>query len=660
MRLPVLLSSINIIYNDTDELTKGNVAIEIINGLKMPLFDYQIPPFMGGSLFEGIIAVPFFVVFGPTIISLVMMALCFSLGTLILWYLFCNKFFNLNISILIGLLFIFSPPLLTRFSLVPVAAHPETTFFTISILYIFYHIIHENKINYVYFFAFGMISGLGLWFAYIFSSTLITCFLFWFVFDRRFIFKKSFLVYITSFILGFSPWIYYNLTHDWTGFIVKDTPLSHWFLQYGFLSFLNKLGLFWTLYFRNSFNFKIFLGLGGYVWSSIYYFIFLISFIGLFYFNRRSILNVILRLLPIKKFVINNSKISKESLLLFFPLIFSLVYSLSKIEIENLAKYWGYKYFVPLYPFVFFTISLFFYKLTLLSKKYGKLVYIIVSIFLIFIGLVNNLKLIDHKKFGIGMHYLGFSYNDLGEAWGEKKDDDILLNMIQNIDKKHRKFFCQGLGNGLGKKYKGNIEEFIKIINKTDKNYHNCICQGFASRIHEYDQDPDNSIRLISGLDKECGSFFYEELGRFIKKIYDLRISIYKIENMNINDSARGLMYKGLLTDSSDDFDIFKNIREEERMLTINNLHNLYEGLGRSYVETLWEDRKEFEKLNNLNKLLNADEITHFYLGLGWRIGFVIGEDPYICRDWINKIDEKYRKYSQKGLNQFLNDIDDK
>ncbi|HAH19368.1 MAG TPA: hypothetical protein DCL49_00510, partial [Candidatus Omnitrophica bacterium] len=114
-RLLVLLTYSNRLY-EPEELYRGTIAREIIHGPLIPLWEYldfKVEYFPGGTLVVGILAVPFFWLFGETYFSLKLVALLFALGTFVLWYLFLDKFFSRRIAVVTALIFIFCVPFYT-------------------------------------------------------------------------------------------------------------------------------------------------------------------------------------------------------------------------------------------------------------------------------------------------------------------------------------------------------------------------------------------------------------------------------------------------------------------------------------------------------------------------------------------------------------------
>jgi len=207
------------------ELFNGTIAREILKGGKMPLFDYHADPYAGGTLITGILAVPFFILFGSSYFSLKLVALAFSLGSLIVCFILLNKHFGLKAASFASLLFIFPPTLYAQSSLVSLGNHCESIFFSLLTTLIFFEIFfqkqkipfEDKKISSFLIFLLGLTSGFSFYFVYTFLYTFLTYSIFWFIFDKRLFIKKYFLIYCLSFVIGFLPWLYYNLTHSFRG-----------------------------------------------------------------------------------------------------------------------------------------------------------------------------------------------------------------------------------------------------------------------------------------------------------------------------------------------------------------------------------------------------------------------------------------------------------
>ena len=117
----------------------------------------------------------------------------------------------------------------------------ESIFFTMIALSLFYRIFfqeasaRDDSRRERYFALFGLVSGLGMYFDYIFSVTLIYCLGFWFIFDKGFFTRRSFRFFLIFFFVGLSPWIYYNFTHKLAAICIDHNypsiPLRRLFLS---------------------------------------------------------------------------------------------------------------------------------------------------------------------------------------------------------------------------------------------------------------------------------------------------------------------------------------------------------------------------------------------------------------------------------------------
>lgn len=147
LRLTVLFSYLESLY-DQEEFYLGTIAREVIQGPIISLWDYldyKVEYVSGGVLTAGVMAVPFFLLFGQTYISLKLVGLLFALGTFLGWYIFLEKFFNRRAAIICALLFIFCMPFYIKMSLITKGQHPESNFFTILGLFVFYSIFFADK-----------------------------------------------------------------------------------------------------------------------------------------------------------------------------------------------------------------------------------------------------------------------------------------------------------------------------------------------------------------------------------------------------------------------------------------------------------------------------------------------------------------------------------
>jgi len=91
VRLPLMLSPLEVI---SDDVYRGMIAVELIEGLKLPLWDYAANPYGGGSLLAGLWTTPFFLIFGKNLFALRFAPFLWHFYSLIAWYFVFKKYFS--------------------------------------------------------------------------------------------------------------------------------------------------------------------------------------------------------------------------------------------------------------------------------------------------------------------------------------------------------------------------------------------------------------------------------------------------------------------------------------------------------------------------------------------------------------------------------------
>lgn len=631
MRLSLLFTEIKHI-DMNEETVCGLLANDMIyDHLRLPLLDYQHVEWCGDTLVVGFLAIPFFLIFGNSIISLKLVPFCFSLGTLIMWYLFLNKYINRTVAIVTSILFIVPPPYYTRLSLIAAIPHTELNFFSIAVIFLFFKIIHKTD-HPLSLILFGILSGLGIYCHYLFLITFSTCALVWYVWDKRFILKKSFLIFSFSFFIGLIPWIISN---------IHNYPLGLPIIRGSFNPILQLRKCFRLIVYNipHSFGFEYIDGIGMKLQSGIYYLIFVSFFVALIIHYRKSLLNLFVAILPSKKFMIQ----SKESIATLFILILLFLYVIFftlnnfhdvtpfVIALGNIydftkppLKIYRYRYLVPIYPFIFTIISLGLYYFGLKSKKsINRFLAGGVIFYLLTLGLYSNCKLISWNKFGQGFIYKGyrqweFAHDITRQDWGFKK----IADSISELEGEAKFHGFRLLGGEIANKHHSNLVPAIKHIEEVSSGYRYYLYLGMINRLTAiYLKDPKRIIGLIHAVPPESKPFCYEGYGlalgyRLLKSrwdAYDTVKSLPKIEKT---------LYKELVTHwrTEPKWDILQYIK------TINEVEEKYKPF--CYI--------------GLGKFLAREEATR---------------NSGKCINTINIIDDKFKKYCCLGFGQEMGEL---
>jgi hypothetical protein len=607
MRLSVLFSYLNNLY-EPEELYRGTIAEEIIKGPAIPLWeylDYRVEYFPGGVLTTGILAVPFFLLFGPTYIALKLVGLMFALGTFILWYVFIKRFFGGKSACLCALLFIFCVPFYTKTSLINWGSHPEANFFTVLSILIFCAIFFRSPlphpapdIDYFYqnsskqFFFLGLTAGFALWFVQTYLLTITMVFMFWFAFDRRFFLRRVFLVFSLGFLVGFFPAIYYALFYQRQIFGINGSNMFLDIIFCDLRSLLPKLGGLLVFDLPQSFLFEGFPGLDRRVLSYSYYLVFLAGFIYLLWISRRQLwrlLGGIIYPVTLKEVKVTPSDISPQALILAYPLLFFLVYALSSYSVtpygwespEVWLDYIGYRYIIPLIPFIMVITGLF------IGRIKNRLAYGLLLCLVLGLGLIGNFSIVSLKDFGRFFSDKGYSYNIIGDKIGLRITNNLkeYIGPFEKIEPGLRRQFYEGLGAGIAWRLKDESIDKVMRIFETEINpeYLPDLYRGWGTLFFPlYPEEYKRALYIGGGIPFEYRPPFYEGFGR----------------NMDFAEDINGAV------------DFIRNI-----------------------------DRR-------------IDKIYHpaFYVGVGYSIGFEFKTDPDKMNSLINAMDKRYYRVINQGI----------
>src|SRR2546425_10370605 len=108
------------------ELYIGTIAQELVTGLKLPFAEYRASNYMLGTLVMGGLASGFFRLFGPTLFALKLASLLVFTLALLFWYWTIRRHVGERVAGYFALLFCFSPPLFTTYSVATLGDHADS------------------------------------------------------------------------------------------------------------------------------------------------------------------------------------------------------------------------------------------------------------------------------------------------------------------------------------------------------------------------------------------------------------------------------------------------------------------------------------------------------------------------------------------------------
>src|SRR5438309_8576016 len=221
----VLLDPARLVVWGGEELYRGTIAQELVTGVKMPFIEYRADNYSGGSLVIGALAAGFFLLFGPTLFALKLAPLLVFTLALVFWYWTIERVAGERVAGYFAVLFCFSPPLFTDFSVTAMGFHSESIFFSALTVFLLFSMLSEDKPSLAYPALLGLTAGVGLWFAYIYGLTLLALLGFWVWHDTGMFRRTRFACFALGFVVGFAPWILINLQSHFAGLVVGGINL---------------------------------------------------------------------------------------------------------------------------------------------------------------------------------------------------------------------------------------------------------------------------------------------------------------------------------------------------------------------------------------------------------------------------------------------------
>src|SRR3989441_420226 len=207
------------------DLYLRTIAQELVTGLTVPFAEYRATNYMLGTLVMGGLASGFFLLFGPTIFALKLAPLLASTLTLLFWYWTIERAAGARVTGCFALLFCFSPPLLTAYSVAALGDNSQSLVFSALTVFLLFRMLSDEEPSLVYPLLLGLIAGVGLWFCYTYGLTLLAALGFWLWHDKGKFWRPPVLWFALGFFVGFSPWIAINVQTHFAGLVVQGATV---------------------------------------------------------------------------------------------------------------------------------------------------------------------------------------------------------------------------------------------------------------------------------------------------------------------------------------------------------------------------------------------------------------------------------------------------
>src|SRR3989441_4270781 len=128
-----------------DELYVGTIAQELVTGLTMPFAEYRGSNYMLGTLVIGVLAAGFFLLFGPTLFALKLASLLVFTLALAFLYWTIERAAGERVAGYFALLFCFSPPLFTAYSVAALGDHAHSILFSALTVFLLFRMLSDER-----------------------------------------------------------------------------------------------------------------------------------------------------------------------------------------------------------------------------------------------------------------------------------------------------------------------------------------------------------------------------------------------------------------------------------------------------------------------------------------------------------------------------------
>ena len=361
-------------YANIEELYMGTIAKGISDGFIMPLTEYMYHPYEGGTLLFGLSAYPFFALLGPTDIALIITALTYSLAAFSLWYFFMLRFFGKASAVFCGILSCFAPFGYIWISLWAMGTHPQNVLFDIIILFSFYSLFfdpfprREGGRSLWYAYVFGFVSGLGIYFCYFSTLTVIVCIITWLTVPHKPLGARTWRALLLSSVLGLIPFLYCNLILRISGAMSLLSSMGG--REWASATFPGSVIFFLRLLFKDAYWFSS--GAHYHCAVSVYHLFYsslmALSLMWIIWTYRRELIQQCTFFLPSRERQDQERGAYLATPIILYIILYFFIAAAAHIERRIASEiqselFTGYRFFSVLFPYLFAVMAIFLARL---------------------------------------------------------------------------------------------------------------------------------------------------------------------------------------------------------------------------------------------------------------------------------------------------------
>lgn len=332
-----------------EELQRGNATYDLLRGPLLPLFDYQLNHFSGGSLVVSILAVPMFWLFGPTFQALRLVSLLFSIPLVFVAFVTVYRWSGRRAAIVAGCLLAFAPPGFTFLSCTVYGTHPEGNSIAMLLVCLFLAWHTAGRGGMLRTFFLGMLIGFALYFTYGLCVIVAVLLLLDFAATGVRRVRKTDIPLGLGFLIGFTPWVLYMTSHPGQAFHIYGSSITeHVSMGVNHGGGIHKLVDVAMRDGPNAFWMHIVWPWYGGVVASCLFFTLTLVVVYSTWTARYEILAFVRALFGDRR----GFSISLRLVSLLFVYGWLTAFTLTDFQVDTYTWVQGYRYLMPFYPFV--------------------------------------------------------------------------------------------------------------------------------------------------------------------------------------------------------------------------------------------------------------------------------------------------------------------
>jgi hypothetical protein len=680
-----------------DETASGVLTCDLLDGeLKAPLFVYQYESRSGDSLVEGFLLVPFFKLFGRSLFSLKLLALCSAFLSLLCWIILLKRYQGTGAACIFTALFAFPPLMFARLNLMGtiVSHHLINPLMALQLLVLFRIVERTTAPGKAWlWFGFGLLTGLGSYIFYTYIIFSAYSLLFLLITSAGVLTLPRMLWFLWGGVAGFSPWFarmaYSPAGGNYLATILKNVDFNFWaVIQNVFFNLPHSFGYSYpgrAMGIVSPLFFLFLIVMGWVIVREVYR-----KPAGSV--NRQS-----------EKTLTLSPPLLLGMFVLFFPFFFLLCLSLSPMKI-GLFEYWPtigffgnfsasdvyrYRWLYPLFPFYFALIAVGASRIlqSVPARKLSSAVILCLLGFFLLWGAGKGIGLYGKDDCKRIFYYKGYNYDQIASRFvlsrsapvnvveadqyaqtfpeetrdeiyrslGTKmalelarvpRGDDTLQQFLEAIDQSFLNDFVYGVVRSMQKLTEKEFHPLKKVLRKMFPVffYENWGYRSLGYRYYDLFLNREQFLGEISPLEKK---FFVKTLNQFEQQVSDRTVDLLwdtllkKIGEVPSPYQPSVIRGVGKLVGAEMLFDPLgkPNYPLDSRLGERFASHNLkavfYQGVGAGFAETLSRFWRRFLPKDNQH-----DQLYYSILEREWEH----------CQDLMNRVSPLYAAQIKKGF----------